>query len=355
MTELSLPQAIDRLKSNEARINSFTNGNADGFYTASGGEKVETLPSLVSRLAAAIAQANAARADLAAATGAGLIGYGDTTVATKLDSLTTSVKDALPKAGGIMTGPLVLRGNPANALEAAPKQYVDSVASAIAQVGADYQEFTESGTWTKPAGCHWVYVELVGAGAGGGWTSASSTTSYYAGIGGGGGDFNSMLARAADVPDSLTVTVGVGGTGGTSSPTGGTAGGDSSFGSLVIAKGGQYIAGSVYSTDRILKQSTIGGAGGMQRLNSSSQVVTPSSAQPSQKGGGGGGCGYTYNSNYYSLPGASSDEAGYGGAGNTSSTTAGTDGGYPGGGGGGCSGGTKAGAGGNGRVRVWCW
>lgn len=133
MTELSLPQAIDRLKSNEARINSFTNGNADGFYTASGGEKVETLPSLVSRLAAAIAQANAARADLAAATGAGLIGYGESTVSATLDSLTTGLAGvkktadgALQTSGGTLTGSLILKGDPTKALEAATKRYVDS-------------------------------------------------------------------------------------------------------------------------------------------------------------------------------------------------------------------------------------
>src|SRR5262245_20051540 len=38
---------------------------------------------------------------------------------------------ALPISGGTMTGPLVLYDNPAAALEAAPKQYVDNIAAGL--------------------------------------------------------------------------------------------------------------------------------------------------------------------------------------------------------------------------------
>jgi len=49
------------------------------------------------------------------------------------DKIGQSSGDAryVPKAGGTMTGPLTLPGNPANPLEAAPKQYVDSLAAGI--------------------------------------------------------------------------------------------------------------------------------------------------------------------------------------------------------------------------------
>jgi hypothetical protein len=43
-----------------------------------------------------------------------------------LDTLTGTANGALPKAGGTMTGALLLAGNPSTDLEAAPKQYVDT-------------------------------------------------------------------------------------------------------------------------------------------------------------------------------------------------------------------------------------
>jgi hypothetical protein len=43
-----------------------------------------------------------------------------------VDSVASTASNALPLSGGTLTGPLVLPGNPASALQAAPKQYVDS-------------------------------------------------------------------------------------------------------------------------------------------------------------------------------------------------------------------------------------
>jgi hypothetical protein len=83
-----------------------------------------------------------------------------------------------------------------------PKKLADGDYS----VKRQYQEFLSSGTWNKPTGIGWIYVELVGGGGGG----SRGNASVY-GNGGGGGGFNSRLMRASDASSSVTVTVGAGG------------------------------------------------------------------------------------------------------------------------------------------------
>lgn len=365
MADLTLPEVIIRFRGNEARIAEFTNGNAAGYYITVDGKKVETLPSVVSRLAAAIAAASATRNDLAAATGAGLIGYGSVTLKAFLDDLaktldaTKKVADAaLPQAGGTLTGPLILAGAPTANLHAASKAYVDSLAL---QTG--FQEFTTSGTFNKPSLAKWVYVELVAGGCGGCWAGApaQSSTAYIAG--GGGGDMNAKLFRASDLPDALAVIVGAGSPGSAYAQLP-SVGGDSKFGTLLTARGGGVPSGTVvgYSTP-VPPHSWVGGEPGRVITNANGQYAGVQSGGRSIRGGGGGaGCMGTY---YGTLSiggatGGDSSEAGKGGNGasnNDGALTvyAGGNGGYPGGGGGGCLGGTKAGDGGNGRVRVWWW
>ena len=94
--------------------------------------------------------------------------------------------------------------------------------------GSGSQLFTSSGTFTAPAGVTQVYVSLVGGGAGGG--KGYTTTSE--GGGGGGGGFRSDALVLVTGSGTYSVTVGAGGTGGTttwSTANNATAGGTSSF------------------------------------------------------------------------------------------------------------------------------
>ena len=75
--------------------------------------------------------------------------------------------------------------------------------------------FTAGGTWTKPAGAQTVFAAALPGGGGAG--SGASGTSGTVLCGGGGGAAGLLAQRqfiAADLPSTVTVTVGAGGTGG---------------------------------------------------------------------------------------------------------------------------------------------
>jgi hypothetical protein len=114
-----------------------------------------------------------------------------------------------------------------------------------------YVEFTASGTYTKPGGARFIFVEAIGGGGSGGRGSTD-------GSGGGGGGFNCELFRASDVGATVTVTIGAGGAArpAGSGTSNGAAGGNTTFGSLVTAPGGE--GGFAATTDENSK----GGDGG---------------------------------------------------------------------------------------------
>jgi hypothetical protein len=116
--------------------------------------------------------------------------------------------------------------------------------AAGAAKSTNYQQFTASGTWTKPDGITMVYVELASGGAGGGGSAKQATSAAASGAAGGAGcTIKSGWFPASVLGATETVTVGAGGTGGTTAASNstrgndGTSGGNSSFGSWITAWG----------------------------------------------------------------------------------------------------------------------
>lgn len=97
---------------------------------------------------------------------------------------------------------------------------------------ADVQEFSASGTWTKPAGAKLVLVEIWGGGAGGANGPSVASGTFAAGAAaGGGGQMRRTTINPTNLGATESVTIGAGGT------AGGGAGGTSSFGSHLSARG----------------------------------------------------------------------------------------------------------------------
>lgn len=207
-------------------------------------------------------------------------------------------------------------------------------------VGRGVRIFDANGTFVVPPNVTTIWASAVaGGGGGGGGAGTSGQSSFVGGGGGGGGGAgqSAVFAPLAVTPgQSLAITVGGGGSGGitaTSNANGsaGTAGGNTSIGSLLTLAGGS------------------GGAlGGWVTAN----------ALPSGGAGAAGGAGYPAGSfgidgNYAGNggPGASSPLGGGGGGGRAATQTGfagGAAGPGGGGGGGGGSYGSAAFAGGNG-------
>lgn len=216
-----------------------------------------------------------------------------------------------------------------------------------------YQEFTASGTWAKPIGCNYVYVQCISGGSSGGAAiSSGGVPVTNAPWGGAGGMCFEKLFLASDFNDEEIVVVGSGGaaksvTGLTGLITGGNIGGVSSFGTFtgVLPDTSTFPAfsGQWFSSELHTAYSYRGGNGAK---NLDSFI-----------GGGGGGT---------LIRAAGGVSQHHGNGGNSSVTTDKNATGYAGsapGGGGGCaiinyntvSRTATSGAGARGCVRVWTW
>lgn len=199
-----------------------------------------------------------------------------------------------------------------------------------------YQEYLFSGSWDKPSGATWVYVEAIAGGASGyGGTNAI-------GQGGGGGAFVSGWFRASDLPASVAVVVGAGGPSKQGGALASNNGGSSSFGSYLTAPGGKGDGTSGGGLRAPSGEYQLSGYDSGPGARASSSNYPGGNAV---KGGAGGG-------NGYSSPGQGgvSLQGGNGGAGGASGP--GGAGVVPGGAGGGSFNGV-GGPGAAGRVRVW--
>lgn len=99
--------------------------------------------------------------------------------------------------------------------------------------GVTLDVITSSTTWTKPANIDYFYIALFGAGGGGGGDQYSNT----GGCGGNGGIVHAIVPSSS-IPDTVDITIGIGGTAKASG------GGTSSFGPYMTATGGGLGANS---------------------------------------------------------------------------------------------------------------
>lgn len=145
------------------------------------------------------------------------------------------------------------------------------------------QTFTTSGTYTPTSGMQYCNIECVGSGGGGGGATSGGTANFYcSGGAGGGGGYSRLVASASTIGASQPVTIGSIGMGGATGNNPGGNGGDTSVGSLCIAKGGSGGEGNPGSSSIVN-----GGAGG---VSGTGDFSSP---------GGRGSCGFFFNNSTF--------------------------------------------------------
>jgi hypothetical protein len=161
-------------------------------------------------------------------------------------------------------------------------------------IAVNIRKFTASETYFPSANLVSAIIECI-AGGGGGAGTVGAAGYYYWGASGGSGSYSRSCLTAVQIGASQTITIGPGGNGGAAGTNSGTAGGDTSFGLLCVAKGGgPGIAGSpgdggtggVPGTGDIVAAGNHGSNGGYsyQASGTGATATTPVSA-PSALGG----------------------------------------------------------------------
>ena len=234
-------------------------------------------------------------------TGGPITGSGTVTLGGGVN-VSTITTGTLPVANG-GTG-VTSAGTSGNVLTSNGTAWVSQAAA-----GANVQEFTSGGTWTKPSGAKFVYVEVWAGGGGGrgGAGSPSPSANNGGGQGGGGGGYSSQYFVAPQLGSTETVTVGSGGPGGGGGSPGGPQtggaggnGGTSNFGTYVFAYGGRGDGGQggfAWASGALMSANVGPGTPGQAPIIFSQQILGGITQQPSPAnaaafsvfGGGAGG------------------------------------------------------------------
>ena len=193
---------------------------------------------------------------------------------------TSDEKDALAGGGDF--------GTPATGNKYVTENYTDAAQK--------WDVYTANDTWTKPTNARFVKVIAIGGGGGGeGGGSVAASNDRAGGGGGGAGGYSVMNFAVGSLGATETVTVGAGGAGGAGATgaagagSAGTAGGDTSFGTLVVAKGGSNGSGGGTAGSGGAGMTEDGGAGGAGTSGAAGTAAASSSGIAPTGGGGGGG------------------------------------------------------------------
>ena len=166
----------------------------------------------------------------------------------------TTSTGAFQSIASVGTSGQVLTSNGAGALPTF--QAAGSGGNALLNV----QTFTSTGTYTPTSGMTYcVILCWGGGGAGGGTPTIASGSNVYMGGAGGSGGFSQGFESSASIGASKAVTIGAAGAG-SAGALGGN-GGDTSVGTLVIAKGGT--GGPLGTSSGGTTSIKTGGAGGI--------------------------------------------------------------------------------------------
>lgn len=204
-------------------------------------------------------------------------------------------------------------------------------------IGTNILKFASSGSLVCTGSGTITYLIVGGGGGGGG----DDTDLDGGGGGGGGGGVKTGTYAVSD--QTITVTVGTGGAGGTSaaSPTNGSTGGTSSLGAIASATGG---VGGNYGGNNVGVGGNSGAGDSTAKTGGASGTCPGPGGGGNSHGGGGGGASMLSNGTAGTQLGTNPSHGGGAGAGGTSNSITGSSVVYGGGGGGGAGGGTSEGS-----------